>query len=911
MAGKAAVYAKTPEPKQKSSGLCKQESGINNSGFSADRILHLQRTAGNQAVQRLIRSGVLQAKLKIGQPNDIYEQEADRVADMVMRMPEPQAVPRDTLSFQGIPPKYKEKELRRHPIEEEEEKGDLLQTKEISEYNAEITPDLESRINAIGGGGQPLAESERTFFELWFGEDFNQVRVHTDSQAAETAKSINAKAFTVGHNIAFGGGQYAPESYEGRQLLAHELTHVVQQNSEQLQRTHMQENVTVQRDSPPGSLSTNPFSSSSDPFGLLVPKKDQLRFTNRSFPKLSLPNECPRCHDRKPIGPQLPQFIDRDATEPRLVEWGKESDLMLHHSSSIRILQLDPKATDALVDDYGVGLTKRITLSHEFEGSDAARTKGSNTIRNHWNEIRPAVRERLSIWYRDQLVEAVAMTPKWASPLLDPVALRTSLSSHYGERAPLGRLGAEAAPGQKYGVFEIDDIGLGQIWFHLPGRPLWRYQISRGDFIRHDPLVAAVAEQVYDNTKWILQVTPLIMKMGAFAMGFSGNIAVIIAGIVLDELATEMQADTEGRASRSVEEILGSGATQLIVDRIFHGLLGGGAGRTVAGMGKSAAKIEKIAEKAVPAIRRELVQVEKPLVKQALESGTARQVTDKTMKAEGHIIEVVVETVGESHIFRLNRKGTWCRFSSPICDLDLGADIATAARSPSSSTMAKLQETKALSSTIMEEISFLGKMYERMRAIGKVDMALLSKEERALLDTLVPSGDAAKISLRELRDLPVKLGLKRDVIATLGEETKLIQQLYREGQPLHKIMREASPSSAARSRVLREAYGRDTVTGTAARSGSLHVDHVVPLNDIVRMKGFDKLRPERQLEIVNDLKNLRATDALANTSRGHRSWWSWAQAQIYYDPAQIAKMRALEDELRVYLEGRIRTLSRP
>jgi hypothetical protein len=89
------------------------------------------------------------------------------------------------------------------------------------------------------------------------------------------------------------------------------------------------------------------------------------------------------------------------------------------------------------------------------------------------------------------------------------------------------------------------------------------------------------------------------------------------------------------------------------------------------------------------------------------------------------------------------------------------------------------------------------------------------------------------------------------------------------------------------------------------------VDHVVPLNDIVRMRGFDKLRPERQLEIINDLKNLRATDALANTSRGHRSWWSWAQAQIHYDSSQIAKMRALEDELRVYLENRIQVLSRP
>ncbi|MCK5633442.1 MAG: DUF4157 domain-containing protein, partial [Anaerolineales bacterium] len=75
-----------------------------------------------------------------------------------------------------------------------------------------------------------LSENDRAFFEPQFGDDFSQVRVHTDIRAAETAKSLKTRAFTVGRDIAFGAGQYAPESHEGRQLLAHELTHVVQQN---------------------------------------------------------------------------------------------------------------------------------------------------------------------------------------------------------------------------------------------------------------------------------------------------------------------------------------------------------------------------------------------------------------------------------------------------------------------------------------------------------------------------------------------------------------------------------------------------------------------------------------------------------------------------------------------------------
>jgi hypothetical protein len=79
------------------------------------------------------------------------------------------------------------------------------------------------------GRGSPLPASTRAFFEPRFGASFSHVRVHTDTRAARSAGSINAKAFTVGGDIAFAAGQYAPETGDGKQLLAHELTHVVQQ----------------------------------------------------------------------------------------------------------------------------------------------------------------------------------------------------------------------------------------------------------------------------------------------------------------------------------------------------------------------------------------------------------------------------------------------------------------------------------------------------------------------------------------------------------------------------------------------------------------------------------------------------------------------------------------------------------
>jgi len=90
MGKRACQIAKVPEVKQSnSSSQVRRTKRLQSMDTPADHILFLQRTAGNQAVSRLIKSGVLQAKLKIGQPGDVYEQEADRVADAVMRMPEP------------------------------------------------------------------------------------------------------------------------------------------------------------------------------------------------------------------------------------------------------------------------------------------------------------------------------------------------------------------------------------------------------------------------------------------------------------------------------------------------------------------------------------------------------------------------------------------------------------------------------------------------------------------------------------------------------------------------------------------------------------------------------------------------------------------------------------------------------
>ena len=237
---------------QKILGSAKAESVSSQKSFTpqySHPALQLQSQIGNQAVQRLLHFGRIQAKLTVGQPNDKYEQEADRVADQVIRMPDPTATEQGPKNLSNQIPVIQrmcpecEQELQRQPadeIEEEEEKilqrqpmedeeEELLQAKEIPGQTPEVSNEVESTINNLRGGGQPLSFTDRSFFEPRFGQDFSKVRIHTNSQAAKMVRSINAHAFTLGHDVVFGAGQYSPKTSAGKKLVAHELTHVVQQ----------------------------------------------------------------------------------------------------------------------------------------------------------------------------------------------------------------------------------------------------------------------------------------------------------------------------------------------------------------------------------------------------------------------------------------------------------------------------------------------------------------------------------------------------------------------------------------------------------------------------------------------------------------------------------------------------------
>ncbi len=203
----------------------------------------------------------VQMKMAVSKPGDKLEQEADRMADKVMRMPSPES-----------PSPAKEEKLQRAPDEKLQKKEeDKIQKAAASEEKAQkkeddklqkaeekvqkkekeklqkapaseeklqrkgsdgapsVNANLQSAIQSSSGSGQPLSSDVRGYMEPRFNADFSNVRVHSDPKAAGLSNQLSARAFTHQNNIFFSRDQYQPGSSEGRQLLAHELTHTIQQ----------------------------------------------------------------------------------------------------------------------------------------------------------------------------------------------------------------------------------------------------------------------------------------------------------------------------------------------------------------------------------------------------------------------------------------------------------------------------------------------------------------------------------------------------------------------------------------------------------------------------------------------------------------------------------------------------------
>jgi Domain of unknown function (DUF4157) len=192
------------------------------------------QTISNQTALRMLsyQHPVIQAKLSVNRPGDRYEQEADRVAEQVMRMPDSSTAAGARLSLvsaNSLQRKCSCNASGAECAECKKEEG-VVQRRAADNSGARtVAPPVVHGV--LQSAGQALPAETRHFMEPRFGTDFSKVRVHAGARAAESAAAVNALAYTVGPNIVFGAGQYKPSSTAGQKLLAHELAHVVQQQN--------------------------------------------------------------------------------------------------------------------------------------------------------------------------------------------------------------------------------------------------------------------------------------------------------------------------------------------------------------------------------------------------------------------------------------------------------------------------------------------------------------------------------------------------------------------------------------------------------------------------------------------------------------------------------------------------------
>ena len=211
--------------------------------YRRQQLARLHSTYGNQAVLRMfdrsraaggtpasqVEGVALQAKLAINQPGDVYEQEAARVADAVMRMPEPVRAQAPIGQIALAPSLQRKCACGGHGTECaacQEKQEETLQRAGAQPGAPEEAPPIVPEV--LRSPGQPLDPATRAFFEQRFGRDFSHFRMHSDAHAAPSARAVGALAYAVGSHLAFAAGRYEPGTPAGRRLLAH---HVVQQHN--------------------------------------------------------------------------------------------------------------------------------------------------------------------------------------------------------------------------------------------------------------------------------------------------------------------------------------------------------------------------------------------------------------------------------------------------------------------------------------------------------------------------------------------------------------------------------------------------------------------------------------------------------------------------------------------------------
>jgi Domain of unknown function (DUF4157) len=325
----------------------RDQESVPPTGAALHPVLQLQQDVGNRAVQRLLSEGStsIQPKLTVGEGDGQLEHEADRAAQDVLKMPAP---------LSSVPNQFSPQP---HVPEES-------QAKKLS-----------------SDGGSPLPESSRAFMESRFGHDFSKIRLHTGSEAAQLNRSISAEAFTHGQDIYLGEGNDNLESGRGKELLAHELTHTIQQSAP----------------APAGSSERVSIARQADRTGKTPDWHDQL---DQLLPKSGLLGHMIRVQTLSDMfGPELPALVNAMSTN-------KEAHQFIAEHGMFAILALgetSPSHGTIDVSRAKVWLTKN---------PDRYAAKNIKAVKEERAAVFPETQEAKKITFDDALREGAGLLGK-------------------------------------------------------------------------------------------------------------------------------------------------------------------------------------------------------------------------------------------------------------------------------------------------------------------------------------------------------------------------------------------------------------------------------------------------------------------------------------------------------------------
>jgi len=442
----------------------------------------------------------VQAKLALNAPGDVFEQEADRIAE--------QAVPMlDTMVLgDSISDSYGGTELGARcnsgnsPSEGQTERGRATPSLQTKTVGPTVTTGMEASSatqEVLRSPGHPLEPATRAFMEPRLGHDFSAVRLHSDSYAEQSARLLGAAAYTVGNHIAFASGRLEPDTREGKRLIAHELTHVIQQNR---------------------GNATN------------LQRSPENRWDPVALPKSKTQSFFPAARSTKEPDPNALYFqgfgSGRLVTSAKLLKWAEDSiwdDVVGNHRPEhiFSLLQRNQDVQlNAIWERHLNNKVKMILGSHAFDGPEEAREGGAIQLKTSSKSVIDALNHRALVALVQEIKNTLhsGVVPRGASLIRDRSAIEFIEERPEKGVVPTGRWAGTATVGFTWGGMRLVSTTSYSVIFEVIGHEGIYFELSSADFLKTEPFMHQVAETVTKGTAGIAVV-------GAFIKGFLSALA--------------------------------------------------------------------------------------------------------------------------------------------------------------------------------------------------------------------------------------------------------------------------------------------------------------------------------------------------------------------------------------------------